>query len=71
MNNLLNLAMNMMQQGMNRDPRVANNPMASEFMDILKSGDQSRGEQLAQNICKSYGISKEQALKQARSFFHF
>ncbi len=41
-----------------------------EYIDTIKSGDASRGEQLAMNLCGSMGLSKEQAIAQARQFFH-
>lgn len=45
-------------------------PNQKEYVDIIKSGDSSKGEQLATNLCKSMGMSKEQAIAQAREFFH-
>lgn len=60
------------QMAMNRiasDPRMQNNPQAREFMSIMQSGDVSRGEEMARNLCNSYGISQQQALQQAKSFF--
>ena len=52
-----------------RNAAVANSPMGQEFIRILKSGDQAAGEQMAKNICASYGVSQEQAVSQARGFF--
>lgn len=60
------------QMAMNRiasDPRMQNNPQAREFMSIMQSGDTARGEEMARNLCNSYGISQQQALQQAKSFF--
>lgn len=60
------------QMAMNRIasyPRMQNNPQAREFMSIMQSGDVSRGEEMARNLCNSYGISQQQALQQAKSFF--
>lgn len=48
---------------------VANNPMASGMLDIIESGDAKKGEHMADNICKSMGVSREQAISQARQFF--
>lgn len=36
------------------------------MIDILKRGDAKQGEALANNLLKTYGISKEQALQMAR-----
>lgn len=69
MDDMRSFAMNFMQQRMQADPRFAGNPMAKEFMDILQSGDSKRGEQMAANLCQSYGDSKESAFQKARNFF--
>ena len=45
------------------------NPTQQNYIDVLKSNDANRGEQLARNICKSMGVSEQEALKQARQFF--
>lgn len=66
MNPILN---NLFQQAKN-NPAIANNPMAQNCLSILESGDAKRGEEMANNLLQSYGISKEDALNQARSFFH-
>lgn len=57
------------RQLIQNNPQIANNPNAKEMVDILISGDSKRGEQLAANLCKSYGIQPEQAVEQARKFF--
>lgn len=59
------IAMNLI----NQNPRVASNPQAQELMQIIQSGDSARGEQMANNILNSYGISKEQGLADAKKFF--
>lgn len=51
------------------NPQVANNPRAMEMLNVIQSGDTQKGEQIANNICKTYGISKEDATKQAENFF--
>lgn len=66
MNPLINFAINMI----NRSPGVRNNPMAQNYLQILQSGDSEKGMQVAENICRSYGLTKEQALTQAKKFFH-
>lgn len=65
-NNLLNLAMNLI----GRNPNVANSPMNQAYIDTLKSGDNTKGEQLARNLCQTYGISVEEAINRARTFFN-
>lgn len=59
------LAMNLI----NQNPNIASNPQAQELIQIIQSGDSARGEQMANNILNSYGISKEQGLADAKKFF--
>ena len=65
MPNLEQIAMSLLQ----RNPKVANSPQGQQFIEILKSGDSAKGEQMAQNICSSYGVKPEDAYNQARQFF--
>ena len=53
-----------------RDPRFANNPQAQNYLRIIQSGDAQQGEQIARNLCQTYGVTPDQAVQQARSFFH-
>lgn len=46
-----------------------NNPMASGMLDVIESGDARKGEEMADNICKSMGVSREEAIAQARRYF--
>lgn len=64
--NLKDFALNLIKN----NPQVANNPRAQEMIDVIKSGDEARGQQIAQNICDTYGISKEDAISQAKGFFN-
>ena len=59
----------LLQSAMQRNPNIANNPQAQQYIQVLMSGDAQRGEELARNICNTYGISPEQGLRQAQSFF--
>lgn len=52
-----------------KNPNVANNPNAQRFIQVIKEGNSSEGEQIAQNICDSYGVTKEQAIQEAKRFF--
>lgn len=63
--NLQQMAMNMLQS----NPQMANNPQAQEFLNVIKSGDNQRGEEIARNMCQSMGIKPEDAYQQARRFF--
>lgn len=53
-----------------KNPKVANSPQGQQFIDILKSGDAERGQQMAQNFCSSYGVKPEDAYNEARKFFN-
>lgn len=67
------MAPNPMQFIMNmvrNNPNIANNPQAQEYLNILESGDSAKGEEIANNLCQTYGVSKDEALKQAQSFFN-
>ncbi len=44
-------------------------PTEKNYIDTLRSGDSSKGIELATNICNSMGVSKEQAYGQAKRFF--
>ena len=66
MNNpILNLAMTMISN----NPQIANNPQAKSMIEVIQNGDAERGRQIAENLCNTYGVSKEDAVKQAMSFF--
>lgn len=52
-----------------RNPNISNNPNTQAMIDVLKSGDNARGEQMANNLLQSMGMSREDALSQARGFF--
>lgn len=50
-------------------PAIANNPQMQSYIEVLESGDSKRGEEIANNLLKTYGMTKEDALAQARAFF--
>lgn len=66
MMNPVQFAMSMIQQ----NPQVMNNPMAQNYIGVIQSGDAQKGQQLAENICKSYGVTPQQAMQQAKQFFN-
>lgn len=66
MNNpLMNFAMAMI----NKNPAIQNNPQAKEYINIIQNNDSTRGEQIATNLCNTYGVTKEQAIAQAKKYF--
>lgn len=60
--------MQFLQNMMQRNPNVAQNPRNQQWMQVLQSGNQTEIENLASTICKEYGVTKEQALQQVPSF---
>lgn len=50
-------------------PQVANNPQAQEMIRVIQENDSVRGQQIAQNLCNTYGVSKEEATNKAKNFF--
>lgn len=64
------MIMNILNLALQRRPEMANNPMAKEIIQVLQNGDSKRGEELATNLCKSYGETKEQAVGHAQQFFN-
>ena len=59
-------AMNLISQ----NPQIMKNPNAKSMLDVVQNNDQQQGEQIARNLCQSYGITPEQAIQQAKQFFH-
>lgn len=67
MNNPIQTLMSML---ISRNPQMANNPQAQEMLQVIQNGDSVRGEEIARNLCKSYGTTPEQAVGEARKFFN-
>lgn len=63
--NLKDFALNMIANS----PNVRQNPQMQEFISVIQNGDNARGEQIANNLCSTYGVSREQALSNAKRFF--
>lgn len=65
MNQIANFAMNLLQ----RNPNMANNPRAQQLLQMIQNGDSAQGEKMAENLCETYGMTKDQALTEAKKFF--
>ena len=52
-----------------QNPNIRNNPNAKEMIDCIEKNDASRGEQIANNILNSRGVSRNEGMSQAKSFF--
>ena len=66
MNNLKDFALGIIGS----NPQIAQNPNAQQMIDVIKRGDAQKGQQIAKNLCDTYGVRPEQVIQQARSFFH-
>lgn len=51
-----------------KNPEVMNNPRAKYAIEVIKSGDQKKGEELALNYCSSYGSTKEEGINLAMNW---
>ena len=65
MNNPMSMLLNMAMQ----NSAIANNPRAQEMLQVIQSGEAQKGQQIAMNLCKTYGVSKEQAVGMATEYF--
>lgn len=52
-----------------KHPEVLNNPRNQALLSVLESGDEKKGMEVAQNLCDTYGVSKDDALAQAKNLF--
>lgn len=57
-----------LQQALRMHPELQNNPQAQQYIQVLMSGDAQKGQELASNICGSFGISPEQGVQEAQQF---
>lgn len=48
-----------------QNPEAINNPRSQSLLNILKAGNEQRGIEAAENIIKSMGLSREEAIQQA------
>jgi hypothetical protein len=61
--------MNFVNRLLAGNPQLRNNPMAHNALSAIQNGDDATGEQIARNLCESYGITPEEAYAQAMRFF--
>lgn len=54
----------------NSNPNIANNPRNRELISVIQNGDSVRGQEIANNLCNTYGVPRNQAVANARSFFN-
>jgi len=63
--------MQFLQSQIQNNPSIANNPQAQNYIQVLQSGNAKAGQQIAENLLKTYGMTKEQGINRVRQFFHF
>lgn len=51
-------------------PQFSGNPNAREMLECIKNNDAEKGQRIARNLCETYGVKPEDAVQQARRFFH-
>lgn len=61
--------MGLVRMYINQHPELMNNPQAKEYLDIILKNDSKRGEEIANNICQTYNVSKEEGINKAMSYF--
>ena len=62
--------MQFVQNVVRNNPQLQSNPQAQQMLNVIMSGDSVRGQQIAQNLCKSMGITPEDAVTNAKRFFN-
>lgn len=65
MPDLEDFAMRMLQS----NPQIANNPNAQQMVNAICNHDSAAGQQIASNLCNTYGIDRNQAVQEAKRFF--
>lgn len=66
MPDIRSFALNLLAQ----NPQIAQNPNAQSMLNAIRNGDAKAGSEIAQNLCKSYGLTPEQAVSQAKQYFN-
>lgn len=67
MNNQMGAVLNFL---LKNNPNIQNNPMAQSMLQVIESGNSAQGEQIADNLCRNYGVTREQAVQQAQSWLN-
>lgn len=65
----MNVANTLLQGLIANNPAIANNPNAQNYLNVIQNNDQTKGEEIANNLCQTMGVTKEQAIAQAKAFF--
>lgn len=65
----MNVVSTLLQGLMANNPAIANNPNTQNYLNVIQSNDQTKGEQIANNLCQTMGMSREEAIARAKAFF--
>lgn len=65
----MNLNYDTVKELIDANPEVAKKPMAQELLKVLQSGDTKSGEEMANNLLKTYGGTRSDIESKATSFF--
>lgn len=66
MNDLMDFALKLI----GTNPNIAQGGVTNEMIQAIQNGDNQKGETIANNLCRMHGMSKEEAIAQARRFFN-
>lgn len=65
---MINLTYAVVKKLIDSNPKVAQNPMAQELLTCLQKNDNKAGAELANNLLKTYGKSRMEAMSEAEPF---
>ena len=58
-------AMNVLRQ----NPSISQNPRNQDLLQVIQSGDNTRGQQIDENLCKTYGVKNKQEVNMVTALF--
>lgn len=64
-----NAAVQKLLYQLQQSPNIRSNPEAQEMLNVILTGDSKRGEEIANQILQKNGVSREEGVNRARSFF--
>lgn len=53
-----------------RNPGIQQNPRAKSMLDVIASNNAKSGAVIADNLCREYGVTRDEAIKMAQDFFN-
>lgn len=58
----------MLGQLLRQNPQMQSNPLAQNMISVIQNGDDVKGEQIARNLCESYGVTRKRPTQGRCSF---